>query len=607
MSASPNGRAATTEDSKPRRTPLLDPAFTSEDAEYGKRHGTPLALIFYALASVLCVFMATATLVPEFIPLWKSRRFVGLADEDRPWGQLLDEPQVWFWVGSGVAGLVFSLVALAIVKARARANPVVTPVAALSWRRVYSIRLWLTDLMVVIWAVWGAQMIWFGAPMTTSVVVGDSHSISYRWISLTIVIGWIAALSVAGARDPLVYGEGTAEYGRVLTASFFWAGLVAIAATMLKLDMARGYILLAFPLGLIGLLLSRRLWRAWLVVKRTRQGLYAQRAVVVAASTEGAERILAELDRSPTAGYSVVAIALAQDANPSRRMLETGLPLVNAAEAIATMRALMADSLIVADGAILGAATVRNMSWDLEPGTEHLIVAPDLLDVSGPRVATRPVAGLNLMHVELPQFMGARAAVKRFVDVAVAGTGLIILAVPFGVIGAAIKISSKGPVFFRHQRIGLGGKPFEIWKFRSMVAGADRQEAELHAMRDAGNEVQFKLKDDPRVTGIGRWMRRFSVDELPQLFNVLTGSMSLVGPRPHVQAEVDQYTPDQKVRRLMVKPGITGLWQVSGRSDLSWEDSIRLDLYYVENWSILVDIQLLFRTIRAVFRNEGAY
>jgi exopolysaccharide biosynthesis polyprenyl glycosylphosphotransferase len=219
----------------------------------------------------------------------------------------------------------------------------------------------------------------------------------------------------------------------------------------------------------------------------------------------------------------------------------------------------------------------------------------------------RPVAGLNLLHVDLPSFSGPAAAEKRGLDIVVAGLGLLVLAVPFAILAVLIKATSEGPVFYHQTRAGLNGVDFVMWKFRSMVVGADKQVERLRAERNAGNVVLFKMKDDPRVTAVGRWMRRWSVDELPQLFNVLAGSMSLVGPRPYPDYEVQQYTPTQKRRRFLVKPGITGLWQVSGRSDLDWDESIRLDLYYVENWSLLIDIQLLLRTVKAVFHSDGAY
>ncbi|MDR2382099.1 MAG: sugar transferase [Bifidobacteriaceae bacterium] len=577
----------------------------------GEPGGLPLAPIYYVLTCLLSALMLMAMLVPEWLfgGVFEPN-FDGLASYSRPIRQVLGETLVWAWVGVGIGVLALALVALLLVRSAARRaqGPIlVTPLAALSWRRVYSLRLWLADLMVVVWAVWGAQMIWFGGPGDPSTGLGRSGVVSYRWVSLLIVIGWMLALSLAGARDPLIYGEGTAEYGRVLTASFFWAGLVAIAALMLKLDVARGYLLLAFPLGLFGLLSSRKLWRSWLVIKRARQGLYTQRAVVVASSGEGAARLFAELDRSPVSGYTVLAIAFTEDAEPPEAIRALGLPIISADAAVDVMRDLMGDSLIVADSPLMGAEAVRKLAWALDPRTEHLIVAPQLLDVAGPRVSMRPVAGLSLLHVDLPTFSGGRALAKRSIDLAVAALGLLVLAVPFGVLAILVRVTSRGPAFYRQSRVGLHGDDFVMWKFRSMVAGADQQLDHLEDQRSAGNEVLFKIKDDPRVTAIGRWMRRWSVDEFPQLINVLTGSMSLVGPRPPLRAEVQQYTKEQMDRRFLVKPGITGLWQVSGRSDLSWEESIRLDLYYVENWSILVDLQLLLRTARAVLRNEGAY
>ena len=234
-------------------------------------------------------------------------------------------------------------------------------------------------------------------------------------------------------------------------------------------------------------------------------------------------------------------------------------------------------------------------------------MAPDLLDVAWPRVAVRPVAGLNLLHVDLPVFSGAKAMVKRTIDVALSAVALALLAIPFAVLAALVRSTSHGPAFYRQTRVGLHGNDFVMWKFRSMVVGADQQLDKLQERRTAGNAVLFKIKDDPRVTRIGKWMRRWSVDELPQLLNVLAGTMSLVGPRPPLHDEVRQYTRSQMERRFLVKPGITGLWQVSGRSDLDWDDSIRLDLYYVENWSLLVDLQLLLRTVKAVLKPSVAY
>jgi len=265
-----------------------------------------------------------------------------------------------------------------------------------------------------------------------------------------------------------------------------------------------------------------------------------------------------------------------------------------------------ADTLVITSADRLTPERVRKLSWALEPGRQHLVMAPSLTDVSGPRIHMRPVAGLPLMHVETPRFEGAQAFVKRIFDLIVSFL-LIVLSSPLLIVLAIIvKTSSPGPVLYRSERIGLNGRPFRMLKFRSMRDGSDAQLAQLLAMEGKGDSPLFKLKDDPRVTPIGRILRRYSLDELPQFFNVLDGSMSLVGPRPQVAAEVALYD-DVAHRRLLLKPGITGLWQVSGRSDLPWADALRLDLYYVENWSLIGDLVILWRTAKAVVQRSGAY
>jgi exopolysaccharide biosynthesis polyprenyl glycosylphosphotransferase len=250
---------------------------------------------------------------------------------------------------------------------------------------------------------------------------------------------------------------------------------------------------------------------------------------------------------------------------------------------------------------------MRELSWGLEPGHQHLVVAPSLTDIGGPRIHTRPVAGLPLIHVETPRYEGKRLFAKRSFDL-LAAAALIVLLSPFlASIAIAIRLSTPGSVLFRQERIGINGVPFKMLKFRSMVVDAESQLGVLRGQtRLEGNSVMFKMKNDPRVTPIGRFLRRFSLDELPQLFNVFHGSMSLVGPRPPLGSEVSEYETHVH-RRFLVKPGITGLWQVSGRSNLSWEDTVRLDLYYVENWSITGDVSILWRTARAVLAREGAY
>ena len=242
---------------------------------------------------------------------------------------------------------------------------------------------------------------------------------------------------------------------------------------------------------------------------------------------------------------------------------------------------------------------VKQISWGLEAGKQHLVLAPSIVDIAGPRIHMRPVAGLPLIHVETPRFSRGQRVTKRAMDVLCAGLGVVLISPILAFLAMSIRLSSEGPVFFRQTRVGLGGKEFSMIKFRSMVTNAEELLAELEKEnRDAGNEVLFKMKNDPRVTPIGRIMRKFSLDELPQLFNVLGGSMSLVGPRPPLPKEVALYATHVH-RRFLVKPGITGLWQVSGRSSLSWEDSVRLDLSYVENWSLVQDAVILAKTAKA--------
>ena len=234
-----------------------------------------------------------------------------------------------------------------------------------------------------------------------------------------------------------------------------------------------------------------------------------------------------------------------------------------------------------------------------------MIMTPALTDVAGPRIHTQPVAGLPMIHVTTPKLQGTKAIAKRTFDIVGAGMALFFLFPVLLVVGLAVKLDSPGPAFFHQDRVGKGGAPFRMHKFRSMVVDAEARLKELHANSE-GNGVLFKMKADPRITRLGAFIRRFSLDELPQLWNVLSGDMSMVGPRPPLPSEVEIYE-DYVHRRLMVKPGITGLWQVSGRSNLSWDDSVRLDLYYVENWSLMQDLVILFRTVKAVVAKDGAY
>jgi exopolysaccharide biosynthesis polyprenyl glycosylphosphotransferase len=272
--------------------------------------------------------------------------------------------------------------------------------------------------------------------------------------------------------------------------------------------------------------------------------------------------------------------------------------------------AQMAEELdvdvVAVAGSGMGPRRIRELGWALEGTRRNMVMAPGLTEVAGPRVHVSPVDGLPLMWVDQPQFSGTRRIVKRVVDVMVSGGALIAAAPLLVLIALAVRVTSRGRVIYRSTRLGQGSREITVLKFRTMVRDADKIRAELLEFNECDDGVLFKMRRDPRVTRVGRLLRRLSLDELPQLVNVLTGSMSLVGPRPPLPEEVERYQGDVR-RRLLVKPGLTGLWQVSGRSDLSWDESVRLDLYYVENWSLGFDFAIIARTVSAVLRRRGAY
>jgi exopolysaccharide biosynthesis polyprenyl glycosylphosphotransferase len=326
-----------------------------------------------------------------------------------------------------------------------------------------------------------------------------------------------------------------------------------------------------------------------------------QRVVVV-----GLERSVAELvrtvQREPYAGLQVVAACI----DTPRSTEVEGIPVLGDSDHILDVLVRTgADTVAVTAWSDVSQTDLRRLSWDLEGTGVSLLVAPRLTDVSGPRIHIRPVAGLPLLNVEEPEFSGVRRIVKGGLDRVLALAGVLVLLPVLVGVAVAVRLTSRGPVLFRQVRIGRHGKPFVIHKFRSMYVDAEDRLADL----DHHNEhdgVMFKIRNDPRVTPVGRFIRRYSLDELPQFFDVLRGRMSLVGPRPPLPTEVARYPLDVR-RRLIVKPGITGLWQVSGRSNLSWDDSVRLDLLYVENWSLAFDITIMMKTVLAVLRRDGAY
>ena len=483
-----------------------------------------------------------------------------------------------------------------------------TPVAR-PWATRYGRRLALTDLLVVVWAAVGTHTVRFGSA-TTRV---SRHPESLMYILLTVAVAalWIIALQVGGTREASVVGHGGDEYKRIVRASVVLFGLVAISSYVFDLDLPRAYVLIMMPAGLIALLAGRFIWRRWLHGQRA-SGQF-QSKVLVVGNRSTAQELLQSLRRAPLAGYRVIGVC-ARPASAGElievddQAMIDGVPVLGDLTDVAEVaRRVGADVVAVTSTGAYGPHLVRKLGWELESTAINLVLAPALTNIAGPRIHTTPVAGLPLIHVDRPTYRGANRILKKTFDLVGALVLLLLFSPVLLTLAVAIKLSDRGPVFFRQERVGLNGRTFKMIKFRSMVTNAEALLAELReSSQDAGNDVLFKLRDDPRVTRIGKILRRFSLDELPQLFNVVTGEMSLVGPRPPLAAEVDLYGDDARLR-LLVKPGMTGLWQVSGRSNLTWEDTVRLDVYYVENWSITSDLVILWRTAKAVVASSGAY
>ncbi|MCX2748697.1 sugar transferase [Arthrobacter sp. MI7-26] len=477
------------------------------------------------------------------------------------------------------------------------------PVSGVFWARRYYRLLWVFDAIVICSVAAFAQVARFG--FDNAFVVVGGYRVGYFPVSVAIAGAWMGALSVYRSRDKRVVGIGADEYKRVFSATVILLGLLTMACVVFEVDIARGYFALAFPLGCLGLMTSRWSLRRWLTRQRV-HGHYLSRVVVLGAA-EDVRYVINQIEKKSGPVYKVVGVAL-QGPERSSGMVVKGLDVPVVADIYSVVDAVAAteaDAVIVAGQVEGGSRFIQELGWQLEESSTELILTTGLTNVAGPRIHSRPVEGLPLMHVELPHYAGGKHALKRLLDIVLSAVALVVLLPVFAVIAVLIRRDSPGPVVFRQERIGRGGQTFMMFKFRSMVETAEDDLAGLLSQNE-GAGLLFKMQNDPRVTWVGRWLRRYSLDEFPQFWNVLLGDMSLVGPRPPLQREVDGYESHVH-RRLYIKPGLTGMWQINGRSELNWQDSVRLDLYYVENWSIVGDIIILWRTARALFHPTGAY
>jgi exopolysaccharide biosynthesis polyprenyl glycosylphosphotransferase len=460
------------------------------------------------------------------------------------------------------------------------------------WERRYVRTLILSDLSAGVVA---------GA-VTFGLRFGDEVTAYNRWyllLSALLPALLLLVLAVSRAYERRFLFVGTDEYQRVFRGG---VGLIAGAAVLsyaLDLDLARSYVLVALPTaivsaGVLRFALRRRLHR----VRARGESL---RRVLVVGHEPAVIGITRQLRRERYHGLEVVGACLPPDHDGA-----VDLPVYGTFDDVATaVDAADADTVVVLSCPEIDGVALRRLAWRLERDEVDLVVASSLIDVAGARTTIRPFDGLPMLHVEHPRLHGGIRLVKELFD----RVGALALLLLFGpvllAVALSVRLTSRGPVLFRQVRVGRDGREFRIFKFRSMYVDAEARLAELRHLNEHDG-VLFKIRDDPRVTPVGRWLRRFSLDELPQLLNVLSGQMSLVGPRPPLPQEVAAYADDVR-RRLAVKPGMTGLWQVSGRSDLPWEEAVRLDLRYVENWSLSLDLVILLRTMTAVVRSSGAY
>lgn len=425
----------------------------------------------------------------------------------------------------------------------------------------------------------------------------------FHWTPLLgpgLIVVWLLMLVVLGAYRTRNYGTGFEEFRAIAVASSIAFGVACAGGFFSYNQPTRGYPLIFFALGTPLLLLVRYVDRQTLH-KARKQGRLTIKVIAVGSPTAISE-LVDVLSRASWMGYRLVGMCVPGGHDP----LETGVPVFGDIDDVRQVAIDQgADGVIVAGGSYSSAADLRRLGWALQGLDLDMLVVPSLTDIAGPRVHMRHVAGLPFVQVEEPQSDRAGGSVKRAFDLVASSFVVLGLSPLLLVTALIIWAQDRGPVFYRQTRVGIGGREFQMIKFRSMVVDADRLRPELD-MHNESDGVLFKMANDPRITRFGRLIRKYSIDELPQLINVFKGEMSLVGPRPPLAHEVAQYEKDTH-RRMLVRPGMTGLWQVSGRSDLSWAEAVRLDLYYVDNWSMVIDLVIMVKTVKAVLISEGAY
>ncbi len=455
------------------------------------------------------------------------------------------------------------------------------------------------DTLSAVVAIWACYA--FRSQATLYHVIVFGAHVDYSTLALLSVPVWLLSLGLAGAYRSPHPAEELQVYRIPVVVGVRLAAVIAIGSFALKAQLSRALLLVYIPTLIIAALLGR-----WAVRQSLRAARHRGHALIrlILVGDEPAVRTFADhLFRNPTNGYQVIGVCV-----PGKKESLTTragvIPVVGTPDDLeSAARRLGAESVAVAGPAPFEDLTLQQVAWRLERSGVDLLVAPDVADLAGPRIRVTPLTGLPLLHITEPRLDGFSRRLKAWCERALAVPLTILLSPLLLFVAMAILLDSGRPVLYRQTRVGYRGRKFQILKFRTMVADADTHLIDLASSNEHDGAL-FKIRRDPRVTRLGRWLRKYSLDELPQLFNVLKGDMVLVGPRPCRPREMERFGPAES-RRFLAHPGMTGLWQVSGRSDLPWEDAVRCDLYYVENWSPLLDLMILGRTLRAVVAGSG--
>lgn len=467
----------------------------------------------------------------------------------------------------------------------------------------YTRRLLITDAIAVVLSILIAGFLHFEDLVNTFTTATEGIlriQLNPATLAWAMGITWLLSLKLNGSREDRIVGGGSDEYKRVFGASITVISLLAMAALFFKLDVSRLFVIYSLIFGTVSLTIGRWAWRQWLRKQRA-QNLLKER-VAIAGPAALIQELADKLAKDKQGPYIPALLIPLSGKLDSKLKQETEF-----SDPAETLRRHKLDALIVVGTDTMSSKHLKQIAWNMENSNATLIVAPGLLEVAGPRVHTRPVSGMPLIEIDTPKFTGGKYIIKQIFDVTLALTALVITA-PIMLIAAIAVKTDGGPIFFLQERHGKDGKLFKMIKFRSMKVGSEKLHEQLkkQKQKELTNSNMFKDPEDPRITKVGKFIRKYSIDELPQIFNVLKGDMSMVGPRPPLPSEVKEYEKHVH-RRLYVKPGITGIWQVSGRSSLSWEETVRLDLTYVENWSLLSDVIIILKTLQVVFEKEGAF